>query len=212
MTAGVTVLIPVKNLALAKSRLAEVLPPVGREALARALVRHVVARARAAGGVARVVLLSDDEAVAREAVALDVEHQPEAAPGLNASLEAAIASLRAGADAGVLVLFADLPTLTTSDVQSLVDTLRAWPDALTLAPSERGGTSAVGLPPGVAVPLQFGAGSRTRFERAAAELGLRVVTVDRPGLFQDLDEPDDIPAVLASPACAPHVRAVLTRT
>ena len=211
MTAGVTVLIPVKNLALAKSRLAEVLPPVGREALARALVRHVVAQALAADGVEQVVLLSDDEAVAREAGALNVEHRPEEAPGLNGSLGAAIAGLRAEGVADILILFADLPAVTSEEITALVEAMRSVPAALTLAPSERGGTSALGLPHGVSVALHFGAGSRGRFSSAASEAGLAVFEVGRPGLFQDLDEPDDIPAVLASPACAAHVRAVLGR-
>lgn len=211
MTAGVTVLVPVKNLALAKSRLAEVLPPVGREALARALVRHVVAQALAADGVERVVLLSDDGAVAREAAALGIEHRAEAAQGLNASLEAAITGLRSEGAGTVLVLFADLPTVTAGEISALVESLNAAPRAVTLAPSERGGTSALGLPGGVSLPLQFGAGSRGRFIEAAKEAGLAVIEIERPGLFQDLDEPGDIPAVLASPACAAHVRAVLGR-
>ncbi len=211
MTAGATVLIPVKNLALAKSRLAEVLPPAGREALARALVRPVVGQARVAAGVEHVVLLSDDEAVGREAAALDVECLAEEARGLNASLEAAIASLVAGGSQEILVLFADLPTVTAAEIEALVASMRTTPADVTLAPSERGGTSALGLPVGISLPLQFGPGSRARFAEAASSAGLRFMEVERPGLYQDLDEPGDIPAVLASPDCAPHVRAVWSR-
>ncbi len=97
-----------------------------------------------------------------------------------------------GRGRGILVIAADLPWVSPSDIIALV--LAAGPDTLVLAPSRDGmGTNALLVPPGVHVRPAYGEGSRAAHRREAHRLGLRLAEVVRPGLGFDVDRPEDLP-------------------
>src|SRR3990167_8545769 len=87
------VLIPVKPLAQAKTRLAAVLSPAERETLVRHMLDDVLAALAAAPGIAGIALVTADPAVARIGAERCLRALPESAPGLNAALHGAIATL-----------------------------------------------------------------------------------------------------------------------
>jgi 2-phospho-L-lactate/phosphoenolpyruvate guanylyltransferase len=177
------VLVPVKRLDGAKTRLAEVLDPAERAALMRDLLGHVLGVVREAG-VGPVTVVSE------EALSLNgVPRFDDRGLRWNKALAAAIAAVVE--DGVAVVVAADLPLVTAHDIRELV---RATPvRGLAIARARDGGTNAVAMrPPGI-VETHFGeTGSAAVHERTARERGLEAVVVDRPGLAFDIDTPEDL--------------------
>ena len=103
--------------------------------------------------------------------------------GQGAAVEAALREIGPGP---VLVVNADLPSLTADDLRALS---RAIPEGgVALAPARDGTTNALGLSDTTLFAPLYGPGSAARF-RAHAE---RAVDVVRPGLRYDVDTPADL--------------------
>jgi 2-phospho-L-lactate guanylyltransferase (CobY/MobA/RfbA family) len=68
----------------------------------------------------------------------------------------------------------------------------ASPAVLAAPATGRGGTNALYLSPPDAVEMHFGDDSLRRFERDAAERGVRFELFEAPELALDLDEPSDL--------------------
>lgn len=196
----VVAVVPLRDGVSGKSRLAAVLDPAARRRLVTVLARHVVAAVLAVDAVERVVVVTADPAFVREALAgldqhdrLDILEQPADRPGLNAGLDAAREQVL-GAAPRLLVVHADLPALTPDDVTAL---LTQEADVVIATDRVGAGTNLLllplhsGLPDAGAFRFHFGLGSRAAHEAEAARLGLRSVTVQRPGTAVDLDTTDD---------------------
>ena len=189
-------LVPVKPLALAKSRLAGALLGPARRQLARDLLDHTldVLLACPLAGVA--VVTRDPEVVAlagtRGALAL-----PETAVELATLIDGALAALAArGADA-VIVVLADLPELTTADVADMVDL--GGRHGVVLAPDATDeGTNALLLAPPGRMATCFGRhGSFGAHRERAAALGLDAAVLRSPSLAFDLDTVADLERLAA---------------
>jgi 2-phospho-L-lactate/phosphoenolpyruvate guanylyltransferase len=182
-----TVVIPAKQLDLAKSRLAEVLDAGQRTDLAQSMLRHVYDEARKATGVGRVALLGPS----RLGLADHIPLLSDPGGGLNPAIDSARAQI--GDAARMIVLFADLPQLTSDDVHSLA----AIPDAsIAIAPDRHGtGTNALSLPLPAArdFTFAFGPDSFAKHLAEAARLGIGVQVIHSPGLARDVDMPEDLP-------------------
>ena len=184
-----SVLMPVKVLAEAKSRLAGLAGP-RRAELALALASDTVTAVLGSDAVARVVVITDDQvaAVALAALgALVVPDEPRA--GLNAALRhgAAHAAARWPAS-GTAALSADLPALKPAHLSRALRAAAAWPTAF-VADAAGDGTTLYTAAPGVAFRPAFGLASRARHAAGGAvELGLDGI----PGLRRDVDTPSDL--------------------
>jgi 2-phospho-L-lactate guanylyltransferase len=193
MTDRVVAVIPVGELERAKSRLGEVLDAEERRDLVIALLERTLA---ATGGSSRIVetlvVTPDDEvaAIARAAGARVIRQSDR---GLNHGLdEARAAAVDDGATA-LLVLPADLPGVSPSAVDGLLDTLDATPSPLVAIVPDRHGRGTNGLllaPPGV-IDFAFGGDSRVAHRHAAEAASTRVVELDGP-LSLDIDTPEDL--------------------
>ena len=91
---------------------------------------------------------------------------------------AAVADALAAGTGPSVVLNADLPTVTTSDVEALVAVARSGSFGLVAASD--GTTNALALPGPEAFAPLYGPGSAERFRAHAAELGLEVVELELP--------------------------------
>ena len=181
------VLIPMKPLAAAKERLSPALSGDERRRLSLAMLADVIA---AADGFDRVWVLNSDAPAADLARGAGVEAVPDPAPGdgLNASLTAATRSAIAEGATGVLVVSADLPSVTPDDLAALV----ASP-GVALAPDRAGvGTNALWRAPGDLIGVSFGSSSLTAHAEHARAAGTPALVVSRPGLAIDVDTPDDL--------------------
>lgn len=202
-TPGVTAVVPLRDGVSGKSRLAAVLSDADRRTLVAVLARHVIRVLLGTPQVTRVVVVTGDVPFTRRvldgvpgAAAVEILEQPPDRPGLNPALELARAHLSTSTavstgdlPAGdLLVVHADLPALTSSDVVALTDE----PAEVVIATDRAGtGTNLLLLRGGEEFRFRFGEGSRGAHEREAERAGLGVVVVRRPGTAVDLDTTDD---------------------
>jgi 2-phospho-L-lactate guanylyltransferase len=195
------VLIPLKRLDAAKSRLSAALTASERRRLMAAMVAHV-ARAALAADAGRVALASSDPDAPALAAHLGVECVSDGGRSWNAGLAHARALLGSPA-AAVLYLAGDLPLLAPDDVAALIDA-GATATAV-VGRAHDGGTNALWVAPADALEPAFGTpGSAAVHAALAGEHGLAVAMVDRPGLARDVDTPADLALVrrlLAEAAC-----------
>jgi 2-phospho-L-lactate/phosphoenolpyruvate guanylyltransferase len=184
-----SVLMPVKVLDRAKSRLAELAGP-RRGELALALACDTVSAVLRTAPAARAVVITDDQVAAAalgELGALVIPDEPR--DGLNAALRhgAALAAAR-WPESGTAALSADLPALHPAELGQALNAAAAWPTAF-VADAAGDGTTLYAAAPGAAFRPAFGLASRARHAASgAAELQLK----DIPGLRRDVDTPADL--------------------
>ena len=186
-----SVVIPVKVLARAKSRLAG-LASGEREAVALAMAADTVAAALASPAVGAVVVVSDDPSVRAEAEALGAEVIPDApGQGLNQALVTGAGHAAARwPGRGVAALTADLPALSAGELTAALTAAGRSEHAFVPDAAGSGTTLYTARPGAVFRPL-FGPQSRTRHRLAgAAELDLPGI----PGLRRDVDTLADLSA------------------
>jgi len=157
-----SVLMPVKVLSQAKSRLAA-LAGERRGELALALACDTVTAVLACAEVARVIVITDDQVAGTalaELGALVVPDEP--GDGLNAALRhgAAYASSRWPGD-GTAALSADLAALRDEEIGRALNAASTWPTAF-VADAPGDGTTLYTAAPGAAKPLTRARTARTR--------------------------------------------------
>jgi 2-phospho-L-lactate guanylyltransferase len=216
-------LVPLRDLAHGKERLAGVLDAAARRGLIEAMARDVVEALRAAGFVpARVLLVSEDAEVAALATALGVglfRPAPAATDPLNAALAGAAAHAAQAGAQSVLMLHADLPLAGAAALRELCATHAAQPGArrATLVTDRAGeGSNCLLLSPPLALRPGFGAGSRARHRAAATVAGVDYREFIAGDLAFDVDFAADLGALVRlgetpDNACGAHTRAWLAR-
>ena len=211
-------ILPVKSLFESKGRLAHLLSPESRARLVRNLLDHVLATIEEMPRITRVLVISSDRDVWQIAEAYGAEAVPEKMPyGLNSAVSHAYGLAAEGGADAVLILPADLPFITTADINLMIDAglgdgggngTGAVP-ALAFAPSlaaavdpaqpvmaictdRRGdGTNALLLRPSLDFDFRYGANSFQKHIQEAIERNYLVRVVNAPGLQFDLDTEKD---------------------
>ncbi len=188
---SVHVLVPVKRLQAAKTRLASDYGAQRRQALALAMSAGVVEAARALHGVDAVWVVTSEAG----ADGLGAPTLSDGGLPWNEGLAHAIALLDPRPDA-VAIVAGDLPLLVPADVQALIDAIPAR--GIAVARAHDAGSNGLGLRPPDALVPNFGLpGSAARHVERAGAAGLDAVVVDRPGLALDVDTPADAARVLS---------------
>jgi 2-phospho-L-lactate guanylyltransferase len=186
------VLIPLKRLDAAKTRLAPALTNLERGRLMAGMLAWV-ARAAVRAGAGRVALASSDPAAPALARRLGLECVSDGGLPWNEGLVHARSLLERPA-AAVLYLAGDLPLVDAADVSALVEA--GGEGTAVIGRAHDGGTNALWVCPAAALVPAFGApGSASVHAARAHECGLAAVTVDRPGIAHDVDTPADLAAV-----------------
>lgn len=197
--AAVWALVPLKDFSLAKTRLADTLDAGARQGLALAMARDVVRALTRACTVSRVVMVSDIPGlpglIGLESV--DCFDTGEAR-GLNEDLSRAAAWAQTQGAGHVLIAHADLPHLTAAGIDRFVATTMPGSQRLRVAASKEGsGTNLLLAPLPLPLPLVFGSHSLPRFLQGAATAGLRIEVRHDPALARDIDETQDLSALMA---------------
>lgn len=204
--AGWCLVVPVKLLHLAKSRLST--DPEVRAALALAFAADTVAAALRAPSVVDIVVVTDDPTAAaflRDLGAEVVSDQPDA--GLNPALRHGAAHAAARhPQCGVGALSADLPALKSGDLENALQ--RAANVGVAVVPDVDGtGTTAYLVTAGQKFEPAFGRDSLNAHLRAGA---IAVPAADLPTLRRDVDTRADLNAAFAL-GLGPHTMAALHR-
>jgi 2-phospho-L-lactate/phosphoenolpyruvate guanylyltransferase len=188
---NVWAIVPVKRLSRAKQRLAPVLSNTERAALARAMLHDVLTTLRVTPELAGIVVVTGDPMVANLATLFDAQVVGDMMEtGVNAAVQQGLRILDARSS-GALVIPADVPFATVSDVQAVIDELRHYPVVLAPALSD-GGTNGLAMRrPDLIVP-SFGDDSFARHQALARDAGLGCGIVRSEGLGRDIDYPSDL--------------------
>jgi len=186
-----SVLVPVKGLARAKTRLS----PLGgalRSELALAFARDTVTAAAACPRVGEVLAVTGDPRAQRALAELGASVVGgEPGTGLNPALEygAAAARLRSPGQ-GVCALSADLPALRPEELERALDDAARYPRSF-VADTAGVGTTLYAAAPGAEFAPAFEGPSRRRHLRLGA---VELSRADLPGLRRDADTPADLDA------------------
>jgi 2-phospho-L-lactate guanylyltransferase len=189
VTADAHVLVPLKHLDDAKTRLSSVLSGEERSALMLELLEGVLQAVRKAD-VGPITVVSS------ESLANGLARFDDRGLAWNDALAAAMREVVSEPIAAVVS--ADLPRVTGEDIRALV---AATPDrGMAIARALDGGTNAVSMRPAGAVLTHFGEPqSAAVHAQATAAAGLAARILDIPGLAFDVDTPADL-AELRQPA------------
>ena len=188
------VVIPVKPLNRAKSRLAEVLTSEQRQTLAEALFQHVLGIALSQRRVLGTLVVSRDTralALAREAGANTM--QETGSPQLNIALQRATQVLIGWGAEAMLILPADLPFVAAEDLEGIVQLGSEGEARIVIATDKKhDGTNALYCrPPGI-INFAYGTGSYERHIQRANEAGTSVQFYSSDRLQHDVDNPEDL--------------------
>ena len=185
------VLLPLKSLPLAKSRLAAVLTSAQRQDLAVAMARDVLATLMSWPDCGSVVVLQGKEwpPVMPASARLKLVSEGALLAGtLNELLHRGVEWLRAPRQ---LVLFADLPCLSVADLEAVGAALGSG-SGVVCPDRRRRGTNALAFNAGSPPAFVFGVDSCQRHQQAFSAGGMSPVAVDCAGLAWDIDTPDDL--------------------
>ncbi|MEU6537610.1 2-phospho-L-lactate guanylyltransferase [Streptomyces sp. NPDC047000] len=203
-----TLVVPLKALARAKSRLADTVGDGVRPGLALAFAQDTVAAALACPAVRDVVVVTDDARAGRELTALGAAVvADEPGGGLNTALTHAAAAVRAARpESALAALNADLPALRPVELARVLEAAAQFPRAF-LADAAGIGTTLLTAAPGRELRPAFGADSRA-LHSASGAVELRLAAVE--SVRQDVDTGDDLRAALAL-GLGPRTAAVAER-
>ncbi|MDA2892981.1 2-phospho-L-lactate guanylyltransferase [Mycolicibacterium sp. BiH015] len=193
--ADIALVIAVKRLTAAKTRLAPVLSATARGDVVLAMLVDTITAALAVPVLRSVLVVTPDDVAAAAARRLGAQALSDPTPDghldpLNNALTAAETVARTESP-NVVVLQGDLPALKPHELAEAIEAAREYPRSF-VADQQRTGTAAL-FSFGVALDPRFGAGSAERHRQSGAV----ELTGAWPGLRSDIDTPQDLAAARA---------------
>ncbi len=193
------ILIPVKDQSNAKERLAKLLIPAERRALAQAMLHDVLDAVIAAASPAVISLVTHDASAEElaEKLGIGVIDDGDAKSETEAIEKATAACVKRG-EPWTLVIPGDAPLVTPDEV---VRIFKSAPEkgSVLVTDHKRKGSNAVYRSPGDLFPLKFGDYSYAPHLRAAQQTGLPVQQLMLQGIALDVDRPEDAGQLVSSP-------------
>jgi len=193
--------VPVKEFTGAKQRLAPLLTPQQREALAVAMLEDVLSALVAAPLDGIMVNTLDPRAteLARRYGARVVT--ADARTGHTGAVTA-MARLLAAEGHDMLSVPGDIPRVTAAEIAAVMEARKPAP-SLTIVPArDEMGSNAMLCSPPLVMPFRFGDNSYFPHLATARGLGIEPTIVKLPGIGLDIDQPEDVEAFLAA---TPHM-------
>lgn len=188
----VGLIIAVKRLADAKTRLAPVFAAGNREHVVLAMLLDTITAARSVGALLSITIVTPDETAAAAARELGADVLPDPTPGsdpdpLNSAIRAAAATV-VSRTPNIAVLQGDLPALRSVELEEALAQARSHRRSF-VADRHGSGTAALFAFGGPVEP-RFGADSAHRHR----DSGAIELTRPWPGLRCDIDTPEDLAA------------------
>lgn len=193
------ILIPVKNLANAKQRLAALFSQAQRTELARAMLRDMFETLAGWPDRPEIAIVTGDPYATDLAESLGFHLIPDSENlGETQAIEMATqVSISQGADS-TLVIPGDIPLLERSELAEILRRAPAEGSVLVSAADGRG-TNAAFRRPANLFPLRFGNDSFHPHCAAAQASGMPVVILNLPGIALDVDNPADLEELARRP-------------
>ncbi len=184
---GACALIAIKARAECKTRLTESLSAGARIQLVRSMLAAVLSAVTRARTVRHIFVVSPE----RDLVPARIPVLADGGTSLNAALMHAHRVQRELGGRTVVILPADLPTVTAAEIDRLV--LAGHSSGFAIAPDTEGvGTNALCLVSPQPFRFQFGVDSQRLHLQEAQRMGLIPQVVQLPGLQFDVDTPADL--------------------
>jgi 2-phospho-L-lactate/phosphoenolpyruvate guanylyltransferase len=185
--------VPVKERVSAKERLAPMLRPETRQALALAMLEDVLAALITTSGLAGLLVVTVDPEAGRLAEGYGGRViEVGARDGHTGAVAAAARLLAMERRGGMLALPGDIPLVTPAEIVQLLAAHSPAP-SFTIVPShDERGSNAIACSPPDAVPLRFGENSFYPHLQAAEACRIRPKVVHLPGIALDIDNPEDV--------------------
>ncbi|HEX7322608.1 MAG TPA: 2-phospho-L-lactate guanylyltransferase [Mycobacterium sp.] len=207
--ADIGLVIAVKQLAAAKTRLAPIFPAHVREAVVLAMLVDTITAASAVAALNRIIVVTPDDAAAATAAkhGADVVHDPTPEGHRDPLNNALAAGAQTVADSvtNIVALQGDLPALQPYELDEAIAAASCYQRSFV---ADRHGTGTAALFAfGVTLDPQFGRDSSARHRHS----GAMELTGAWPGLRCDVDTPEDLAAARQLGLGGATARAVLKR-
>jgi 2-phospho-L-lactate/phosphoenolpyruvate guanylyltransferase len=194
MSADIWAAVPVKEFVGAKQRLASLLTPEQRQALAAAMLEDVLA-ALVDAPLAGVVVNTVDPLATELARRYGARVITDGARDGHSGAVAAMARLLGEEGrAGMLTVPGDIPRVSAAEIAAIIAARRPAPSVTIVPAHDERGSNAVLCSPPMAMPLRFGDDSFLPHLAAARALGIEPTIVKLPGVGLDIDQPADLQA------------------
>lgn len=193
---SVFVIVPVKRLEMAKSRLSPLLSLNERKQFCLEMLKDVLTSVKTAKHVHRIVVMSMDETALQVAKSFDALLFMESKLGLNqAILEVINWCIKRGVSS-TLILPADIPLVTSLDLNRILSLGKD--SGIVISPSRsREGTNALLLTPPNVIPTFYGQHSFPKHIEEASARGMGVHIFRSWRVALDIDTVEDLIAFLA---------------
>ena len=191
---SIWILIPVKEIAAAKVRLAPAVAPHLRRGLALAMLEDVFSAVAGVRNIAGLIVVTVDEAATVLAKRYSARIMTEGATsGHSGAVNTAAAILAGEGKRGFLQMPLDIPLVSTEEISTVVAMHREGESSFIIAPSnDELGSNGVLVSPPTAVPLTFGDDSFFPHLRTAERCGIQPQVIRLPGFGLDIDRPEDL--------------------
>lgn len=193
------ILIPVKNLASAKQRLAAILDQPTRTELAQAMLRDVLETLAGWPHCPEVGIVTSDPFALQ--LAQKFQFTVIADNNTRSETDAIEFATRYCESRGIdesLVIPGDIPLIQSSELEEIITAAPTQGTVLVPAADGRG-TNAIWRRPASLFPARFGNDSFKPHHAAALATGKPCVVISLPGIALDVDNPSDLHALATAP-------------
>jgi 2-phospho-L-lactate guanylyltransferase len=206
-------LLPVKNLRNAKQRLAGILPPDERFALANAMLADTIRAIQGIRNAGAIFVVTNYEPAMQAARENGWEIIPEEKQiSESVSVDAASRYCEARGVTSVLRLPLDLPLVQSRDIDELLAVECTVPGMVIVPSRDATGTNAILRTPPTLFPSHFGPGSFAKHCSEAQRAGAEIVKRRNVRLEMDVDDESDLHALLKHDLSATQTGAWLHKT
>jgi len=200
--------VPVKEFAGAKQRLARLLTTEQRQALAAAMLEDVLA-ALVAAPLGGIMVNTVDPLATNLARRYGARVVTNGARDGHTGAVTAMARMLAAEGYDMLTVPGDIPRVTAVEIAAVIEAARPAPSVTIVPAHDERGSNAVLCSPPLIMPLRFGDDSFLPHLASARTLGIEPTIIKVPGIALDIDQPEDVHALLqAQPAM--YTRALLS--
>jgi 2-phospho-L-lactate guanylyltransferase len=187
--------VPVKEFAGAKQRLARLLTAEERQALAAAMLEDVLA-ALTEAPLAGIMVNTVDPLATELARRYGARVVTVGARDGHTGAVSAMARILAAEGCDMLTVPGDIPRVTSAEIAAVIEAHRPAPSVSIVPAHDERGSNAVLCSPPLVMPLRFGDDSFLPHLASARALGVEPTILRLPGIALDIDQPEDVHALM----------------